>query len=363
MNIYQTTKQELQQPVLLLDEKRCKRNISRMVDKVNQAGCTFRPHFKTHQSREVGRWFRELGVTGITTSSPSMALYFAQDGWDDLTIAFPFFPGMLPGLKELEKFASLRLFVNSVSHLQLLSEELLNPFSFYIEIDSGSGRSGQYYKNHNQIKKLINKSNGLGNCSFHGFYIHDGRTYQARGKQQIIEIANSPYSAMRYLKKEYPFAQTSVGDTPSASILDNFEGIDELTPGNFVFYDWMQVQIGSCSLDDVALFAVLPLGQKISDGKAILHGGAVHLSKDMIEVNETPQFGKPVHYSRDSTIMEMDGYISALSQEHGTLVSGDEKLLNRDSVCICPIHSCLTANLHSTYLRPDGSRIEKRILS
>ena len=76
-------------PTLLIDKAKCKANIKRMALKARQNDIEFRPHLKTHQSLEIGDWFRQEGVTKITVSSVAMAKYFAQDGWKDITIAFP----------------------------------------------------------------------------------------------------------------------------------------------------------------------------------------------------------------------------------------------------------------------------------
>ena len=54
------------EPTLLLDEKKCQENINFMVQKAKRSNVIFRPHFKTHQSIEVGRWFRAQGVDKIT---------------------------------------------------------------------------------------------------------------------------------------------------------------------------------------------------------------------------------------------------------------------------------------------------------
>ncbi|MEM6737764.1 MAG: alanine racemase, partial [Bacteroidota bacterium] len=74
-------------PTLLLNKDICLRNIERMVAKAKHHNLTFRPHFKTHQSHEIGRWFREYGVDKITVSSLKMAEYFAEDQWGDITVA------------------------------------------------------------------------------------------------------------------------------------------------------------------------------------------------------------------------------------------------------------------------------------
>ncbi|MCD6346711.1 MAG: alanine racemase, partial [Bacteroidales bacterium] len=80
---------EISVPTLLIDEEKVKRNINRMLAKARDHACTLRPHFKTHQSVEIGEWFRDKGVEKITVSSFDMALKFASAGWNDITVAFP----------------------------------------------------------------------------------------------------------------------------------------------------------------------------------------------------------------------------------------------------------------------------------
>lgn len=350
-----------QEPILVLDTNRCKRNIKRMADRANDAGCIFRPHFKTHQSKLIGQWFREVGVNAITVSSISMASYFAKDDWDDITIAFPFFPKQLAGLKQLETLTKLRLFINSLNDLEQLNKELNEPFKFYIEIDPGAGRSGISYQNKNKISHIIESSKKLKKCKFHGFYIHDGRTYTARSVKDIQKKINPTIDILNELKSEFTGSIISMGDTPSASTTNRLNELDELTPGNFVFYDYMQVRIGSCTLNDVALFAVLPIAQKIvGENRAILHGGACHLSKEFLSGSNGNNYGQVIKYSDVSDPSLTDLYISAISQEHGTIHGIPDE---NSQIWVCPIHSCLTANLHQHYFTLDGKPIEKRILS
>ena len=76
-------------PTLVISRSRAQNNIGQMAAKAEKSGVIFRPHFKTHQSSEIGNWFRKYGVRHITVSSAQMAEYFAQHGWTDITIAFP----------------------------------------------------------------------------------------------------------------------------------------------------------------------------------------------------------------------------------------------------------------------------------
>ena len=79
---------EVNKPTLLLNKEKSFNNILKVQKKIKNSNVEIRPHFKTHQSLEIGKWFKEFGINKITVSSVSMAKYFSKD-WDDITIAFP----------------------------------------------------------------------------------------------------------------------------------------------------------------------------------------------------------------------------------------------------------------------------------
>jgi len=70
---------EIKRPTLFINKAIAKANIKAMAQKAKINNLSFEPHFKTHQSKEVGEWFREEGVTAITVSSVAMAIYFAAN--------------------------------------------------------------------------------------------------------------------------------------------------------------------------------------------------------------------------------------------------------------------------------------------
>ncbi len=55
-------------PTLILDKEKCLHNIKFMTGKAKKHHLKFRPHFKTHQSAEIGNWFRDFGVKSIIVS-------------------------------------------------------------------------------------------------------------------------------------------------------------------------------------------------------------------------------------------------------------------------------------------------------
>jgi D-serine deaminase-like pyridoxal phosphate-dependent protein len=340
-------------PTLIINEQISRANIKRMADKATASGVIFRPHFKTHQSIAVGKWFSEFGVSAITVSSLSMAEEFAYEGWDDITIAFPI------NLRELDKYnnltdrTKLSLLIDSIEVITELSVGILNKTNIYIEIDCGYGRSGVHFLNREKIKQIIDALDQSENLTFKGFLTHSGDTYSADSITQIRRIYDHTIIELQSLKDQYihthPEIIISVGDTPSCSILDDLSGADEIRPGNFVYYDLMQYYIGSCELNDIAVSVACPVtGIYPERNEIVIYGGAIHLSKEYID-KDGKLFGLIVQYTPEGWSAPIpDTKLISISQEHGVIKTSPEflkTLKHGDLLGILPIHSCLTANL------------------
>ena len=358
---------EISRPTLLLNEGICRRNIQRMAQKTKAAGTGFNPHFKTHQSHEIGRWFREVGVGRITVSSIKMAEYFAADGWNDITVAFPLNLREREAIGKLASQVRLTLNVIDAETAQRLDAVLGHPVSVMVEVDAGYGRTGVPSGDFERISALlddIQKSRWLG---FYGFYIHAGHSYDVTGRDRVNAIHRQTLEALHRLKGQFadrfPNMKISLGDTPCCSMMDSFEGIDEVRPGNFVFYDATQQQIGSCSFGDVAVVLACPVvAKEPSRRELVIHGGAIHLSKDwMIGDDGKPSFGLPAFLTPKGWEMPEPGsYLRKLSQEHGLVKCTDhlyEKTEVGGLIAVYPVHSCLTADCIKQYLTLSGKTI------
>jgi len=356
------------EPTLLLDEQKCRANIRRMADKAERYGLHFKPHFKTHQSAEIGRWFQEAGVRAITVSSIPMAAYFARNGWNDITIAFPVNPRSLKQINTLAQNIRLSLLVNELSVVQLLDRQMEHQVNAYIEVDTGSGRTGIKSTETARLSRLVDAITDAQSIDFSGFYSHPGHSYSCRNKMEISEVHSSVLGQMQKIREQFKHYSGTysvcIGDTPTCSIAEGYEGIDEISPGNFVFYDLMQTQITSCTTDQIAVALACPVVGKYKQRKElVVHAGAVHLSKEQIQQNTTTHFGLPVLLNTSGWGDPVSGsFVKALSQEHG-IISCSDALFNRvnigDLVGILPVHSCLTASLTDSYTTLQGRNISK----
>lgn len=344
-------------PTLLINEQICRSNIRRMAEKARSNKLIFRPHFKTHQSVEIGEWFRAEGVTAITVSSVSMARKFAHAGWEYITIAFPLNIRETDEINQLAGKISLNVLIDMPEQIAVLASRLKHPTGFFIKIDLGYQRSGIEPSNTELIERIIGYSKP-GQLTFKGFLTHSGNTYQASGKQEIIAIHESAAKELATLKQKYlaahPGIIVSCGDTPSCSLAEDFSGIDEIRPGNFVFYDLMQLWIGTCKFDEIAAAVVCPV-VSVYPGRneALIYGGAVHLSKEAItNADGSRNYGLVIPFVDGRWQNPVgDDYLVSLSQEHGIFKTDSDwarALLPGDLVAVIPVHSCLSNDL----LRP-----------
>ena len=353
---------EIIEPTLLLDKHKALTNLQKMKDKADANNLIFRPHFKTHQSLAIGRWYREFGITAITVSSLKMAEYFAQDGWDDITVAFPVNLLERSRIERLCQRISLNVIVESRKTLSVMEKWDVSGLNVMVEIDAGYHRTGVPFSQLEEIDHMVNMLKGSP-MIFKGFLIHNGHTYAARSKDQISAMHKEAVDKLQPLLNRYPQALFSLGDTPSFSTVSNLEGFGEMRPGNFIFYDLAQWQIGSCDQEHIAVCMACPVVAKYPDrNELVVYGGAVHLSKDSMNWEGKTIFGLPVGLERDGW-QDHDGqsYVKSLSQEHG-IVRCSRELLDSvdrgDLLGILPVHSCLTGQSAGSYLTLEGERLD-----
>lgn len=339
-----------------------------MVQKAREHNLVFRPHFKTHQSLEIGRWFRDEGVSAITVSSLRMACFFAEDGWDDITVAIPVNTRDTLRINTLAKNIKLHLLVADQQGIENLAAITEYRTKIWIKIDTGYHRTGVLHDDHTLIQNMLMAINKNELLHFEGFITHSGHSYYCRSHQEILDVHNDTIEKLSilksYFKSDFPNLKISVGDTPTCSVADHFGEMDEIRPGNFVFYDTMQVQISACEPEDIAVVMACPVVAKHKDrNEIILIGGGIHFSKDFITTSDgSKNFGDLVFLSKDGWTKPVAGcFLSKLSQEHGTLKVTDsvfDTIKTGDIVGILPVHSCMTANLMAKYFTLSGVELD-----
>jgi len=358
---------EIDTPTLMIDSNKVIGNITFMAGKALVHGVRFRPHFKTHQSAAVGEWFRSSGVSAITVSSIEMGRYFAGCGWQDILIAFPLNLRQLAAVRNLAQFIHLGVLLESEEAVVGLSNELDQPVDVWIEIDTGSGRTGCKWQAVERIVDLLRTITRRKNLRLRGLLTHAGITYSARSVEEIVQVYKESCARMNGLRAElalagYPNLEVSVGDTPGCTLSSNLGQVDEIRPGNFVFYDAQMLSLGVCRAEQVGAVVACPVVALYPQrNEAVVYGGAVHLSKDTVEIEGRITYGQVVDLFAQGWGAPLAGaYVARLSQEHGVLHLPSpvfERLKIGDLVGILPAHICLVVSALGMYRTLKGEKI------
>ena len=350
----------IEKPRLVLNKKVVLRNISRIINKAKYNSIQFQPHFKTHQSIEVGRWVRDLGISNITVSSMDMLTYFFKDNWDSFLLALPLHPGIFKSINQVNNECHLKVLTSSVEHLKILNSILDKPLQILLDIDPNYGRTGIPIDQIPHIMKFNHDISALSKIKLTGCYIHAGNSYQEYNRKSILSFSEQLTQSIIALKNSLNIP-IYYGDTPTCSLMNDFKGLDVLTPGNLFFYDLTQEHIGSCKQEDIAVWVDcpiidikdrkiqdVPMNMRQSDNKEfaqiVIHGGAIHFSKDFLDLNGRIVYGR----LKDEASL----YLDKISQEHGLIIGPKDliqKFAEQSYLSIYPVHSCLTAESMASY--------------
>lgn len=361
----------LNTPCLLLDLGRVYRNAALISEIAKRNNVRLRPHVKTHKCVEVAR-IQTAGHDGaITVSTLAEARAFAKHWFADITYAVPI---------ECGKFADAIEIVKSGVKLNLLSDDAhtvtsLNEaagkagvkFDVFVKIDCGTHRVGvePHTAEAMEIPRQIADSLHL---KFAGILTHAGHSYNVKTKDEILKVARHERDVMVELAVKLrdsgiEVPTVSIGSTPTISTVDNLDGIDEIRPGNYIFYDAFQATLGSCGFEDTALTVLTAVIHKDKTRQRIVvDAGAVALSKDRGAVVIDPACG--YGHVLDIEGRETGMRVTSLSQEHGEIEVLDGQTFDRfkvgDRLRILANHSCLTAAQHTHFNVMENGEIVDR---
>lgn len=362
---------ELPTPALLIDRAILQNNLKFMQDRANDLGVLLRPHIKTHKCIEIGRQQIEQGARGITVSTFYEADRFAAAGFDDISWAFPIPPVYATSVLKLPESVTIRVVVDSVEakgHLDKVCRTSGRRLHVWLKVDCGYHRAGVDPKSRyaEDLVKSLCESKVL---IFDGILSHSGHSYHARNRNEILPFAREERDVMlgfadRMRAAGYRIPAISIGSTPAMTVIDHLEGISEIRPGNYVFYDYTQVMIGSCGISDCALTVLASvISHQPASSHFVTDAGALAMSKDEGPTHVKNHMGMGIlfeDYERKRLIPHLE--LTTLSQEHGKVVSSAATLLSNsynvgDKVRILEHHSCLTAANFDRYYVVDGEEV------
>ena len=212
-----------------------------------------------------------------------------------------------------------------------------------------------------KLKVNIRLMQASKHIQFRGILTHAGHSYHCRNRDEIVGIAEQERDVMlefaeRLRQHNIACDTVSVGSTPTAVLGRGWQGVTEMRPGNYAFFDKFQADIGSCALEEVAATVLTTVvAHYPQHNQMLIDAGALALSKDpgAVHLDNEIVYGAVVGKS--------DLKLFSISQEHGLITSERPIAFNDFPVgCllqIIPNHSCLTAALFPEYHVVDGNQI------
>ncbi len=353
---------DLETPAVLIDLPRLERNLSRMAALADRLHVTLRPHAKTHKCLEIGTLQQEAsGFPGITVSTIAEAQAFLDHGFSDITWAFPLNLHRVEEILTLAGKSTLRLLLDSETAFDILESSGV-PVHVWLKVDCGYHRVG-VDPDSPDASRLAAKLADSETIRFEGILTHAGHSYLATSRAQMRSIAQQERDVMvsfaaRLRQSGIPVPAISIGSTPTASAIDHLRGIDEIRPGNYVFFDLTQVALGSCTADDCALTVLASVvSSSLSRGQSIIDAGALALSKDSLSQSGAAPYWGQVFWEDPAGEPQFIGRLTALSQEHGIV---DRHLPVGSKVRVVPVHSCLAAACFDDYYVVSGEQVVDR---
>src|SRR5215210_6758304 len=347
-------------PYLLIDGAKLDRNIQKMADVARESRVALRPHVKTHKIPRIAREQLDAGGAGITVAKVSEAEVMADGGMEDIFIAYPLVTeAKIRQALRLGERVRLVVGVDSLKGARRLSAVAEDrTLEVRLEVDTGLRRTGVLY---DEAVGLAGEIEGMGNLDLTGIYTYRGAVLGGSKTLELekagLEEGHLMVSLADMLRERgIRVDDVSVGSTPTVEHVAKVDGVTEIRPGTYVFYDRMQARLGACSLDECAAVVVCTVVSRPAPHLVIIDGGSKTFATDVgpgAEPLNLEGYGHVVGYP--------DAVLGRLTEEHGMLsVDEDCDLEVGDTLQIIPNHFCSTVNLHDeVYLLGEDGVVEE----
>lgn len=345
---------DLRTPCVLVDHPRLERNIERMQAAADASGLRLRPHAKTHKCPDLARVQIGRGAVGICCAKLGEAEVFADAGIGDIRLPYPLHPVNADRVLALLDKTHLSFIVDDLDVARGWSDAMSRAgrkVDVLVKVDVGFHRCGIDPHDPGAAAFVVSVAR-LPGLRLRGLLSHAGHAYGAASEQQACEIAADEAAALTALAAAAAGAgvscdEISVGATPTARFSVRQQGITELRPGNYVYFDRTQVGLGAAAWEDCALTVLARVVSRPAADRVILDSGSKTLTNDLARgFTSAPGYGAVLR-GLEEAVPDESLVVERLSEEHANVrvTSGTCALKPGDLVRIVPNHSCVVSNL------------------
>jgi D-serine deaminase-like pyridoxal phosphate-dependent protein len=340
------------EPIVVSDTLQA--NVSRMQEFADARGLDLRPHVKTHKCIEIGRLQTDAGACGVTAGTVREVEVFAGAGFTDIFLAYPIWAvgSKAARIRHLAESIRLRVGVDTSAAIDRLADSMHGASSrleVVVEVDCGAHRSGVASEVAGELAQYAAKV-GLEPVGVYTYPGQGGSSRDARIPAAAEQLAALESAVQSLQAAGIEPVVVSAGSTPTVEYSDRAP-ITEIRPGEYVFCDGDNVQLGACAEDQVALFVAATVVSDTMPDHVIVDVGTKALGRE-----GSPQKG----YGRALGIG--DGRLLKLNEYHGFLaVDPADRPAVGTVLPIVPNHVCPVVNNFDELVVTDaaGARLER----
>ncbi|HVL69001.1 MAG TPA: alanine racemase [Vicinamibacterales bacterium] len=361
---------QLRTPCVLVDRRRVDRNLDRMQAAANARGLRLRPHAKTHKSVELARRQIAGGAAGICCAKLGEAEVFAEAGIEDIRLPYPLNPVNAERVIELLDRTRLSFIVDHEQVARGWSEAMRRAgreVDVLVKVDVGFHRCGIDGEAPGAAD-FVARVAALPGLRLRGLLSHAGHGYGAASDAEMHAIAAAEATTLRRLAAEVrargvDVEEISVGATPTARFSLHEDGLTEIRPGNYIYFDRTQVALGAAGWDDCALTVLARVVARPAADRLVLDSGSKTLTNDLARgFSPVPGYGAVLQVIDGEQAPDPALLVERLSEEHATVrVTDGSPLEPGDLVRIVPNHSCVVSNLVDSAWLVEGKAVVERL--
>lgn len=349
---------ELSTPNFILDLDALENNLKKVQDLCNQHKKELWPMTKTHKSTQLAKKQIEFGAKGLLVGTIDEAEAFVNAGIKAITFPYPIIN--IANVKrtiELSKKARIILSFDNMESANVWNKELDKEnltLEYFILINSGLNRLGVTPENAPTLAKELSQ---FENLKLLGISTHPGHVYAVATPEEVKPISNQEIERMTTAKNllvenGFKVDVVATGSTPTFFDVVGNENLDVLRPGNYPFYDNIQLSLNICKEEDCSLTALGTIISKPNEDLFIVDVGSkcLGLDKGAHGSSLITGFGKVKDHDELNVI--------GLSEEVGKIqIAGETNLKVGDKIQIIPNHSCSCANMTSYLVGYRGDEV------
>ena len=336
----------LDTPAIIVDLNRLERNIAAMAQLASAANVALRPHAKSHKTAAIARRQMAAGANGITVAKLDEAEAYLATGIDDIFVA-----NEVAGAHKWRRTAALQqrgrvaVGVDSLHLVNGLADAARSSgvtIPVLIEIDTGLHRAG--LEPDGSVTELAAAIARCGqSLQLRGVFTHAGHAYGAHNRTDLERIGRAEAdgaveAASRIRQRGIECPVVSVGSTPTIRAVGALPGVTEIRPGNYVFFDRMQVGLGVATPQDCSQTVLATIISRPAHDRTVVDAGSktFALDKGAHGLEALEGFGQDVAHGL---------ILNRLSEEHGVIDAQPARVAVGDRLRFLPNHACTVANL------------------